>query len=196
WNGWLTFEADGSVLDEETDVARWQVAAQTLAQLQIESRKRVTELLDAGCRMITTAMLLDQIDPFFEVMARLMAKQTTLSPPPLTAGALHTLAASLKEACIFLAEFDLPATLGHMDFNPGNIIGSPSGCVFLDWAEAYVGHPFYTFEYLREQLSRNHPDEKTWQSEVTSCYLHPWISSSSADVATRTLEVTSLVAVF
>ena len=195
WNGWLAFEAGGSVLDEETDIPTWLVAARTLAQLQIESRKRVPELMDAGCRMIQIAMLLDQIDPFCEVMARLMAKQTTLYPPPLTADALHTLAASLKEACIFLAELDLPDTLGHMDFNPGNICGSSTGCVFLDWAEAYVGHPFYTFEYLREQLSRNQPDKKAWQSEVTSWYLDPWISLVSADVATRALEVTPLVAV-
>ena len=195
WNGWLTFEADGSVLDEESDIATWQVASRTLAQLQIESRRRVPALLEAGCRNMRTAMLLDHIDSFFEVMAGLMARQTKLSPPPLTRQALRTLAAQLKEACRFLAELDLPDTLGHMDFNPGNIIGSPSGCVFLDWAEAYVGHPFYTFEYLREQLSRNHPDKKAWQSEVTSCYLDPWSSFVSADVATRALEVTPLVAV-
>jgi Phosphotransferase enzyme family len=145
--------------------------------------------------MIQTARLLVQIDPFFEVMARLMARQTTVSPSPLTADALHTLATQLKEACIFLAELDLPDTLGHMDFNPGNVISSSTGCVFLDWAEAYVGHPFYTFEYLREQLRRCHPDKKAWQSEVTSCYLDPWISFTSADVATRALEVTPLVAV-
>ena len=82
-----------------------------------------------------------------------------------------------------------------MDFNPGNIIGSSNGCVFLDWAEAYVGHPFHTFEYLREQLSRNRPDKKAWQSELTSSYLDPWISIASAAVATRGLEVTPVVAV-
>jgi len=196
WNGWLTFEAEGSVLDEESDIATWRVAARTLAQLQIESRKRVPELLHAGCRMIQTARLLDQIELFFDVMARLMARQTTLSPPPLTSDALYTLATQLKEACRSLTEFDLPDTLGHMDFNLGNICGSSTGCVFLDWAEAYVGHPFYTFEYLREQLSRNHPDKKAWQSEVTSCYLDPWISFASADVTTRALEVTPLIAVF
>jgi hypothetical protein len=195
WNGWLTFEADGAVLDEESDIATWQVAARTLAQLQIESRHRIPALLDAGCRMIHTATLLDQIEPFFEIVARLMRRQTKLSPPPLTDDSLHTLAAQLKEACIFLAEFNLPDTLGHMDFNPGNICGSSIGCVFLDWAEAYVGHPFYTFEYMREHLGRNHPDKKTWQEEVTSCYLGPWISFASADVATRALEVTPLVAV-
>lgn len=194
-NGWLTFEAEGAVLDEESAIATWRVAARTLAQLQIESRKKVPELLDAGCRIIETARLHDQINPFFEVMARLMAKQTTLSAPPLTADALHALAAQLKEACTLLAELDVPDTLGHMDFNPGNIIGSPTACVFIDWAEGYVGHPFYTFEYLREHLRRIHPDKKAWQSEITSCYLDPWISFAPADEAARALKITPLVAV-
>jgi Phosphotransferase enzyme family len=195
WNGWLTFEADGAVLDEESDITTWQVAARTLAQLQIESRKRAHALLGAGCRMIETAMLLDNIEPFFEVMAQLMTKQTTPSPPQLTTGALLTLAAQLKEVCVLLAEFNLPDTLGHMDFNPGNIIASPTSCVFVDWAEAYVGNPFYTFEYLREQLRRTHPNKKAWQAEVTTSYLDPWISFTSADEVARALEITPLVAV-
>ena len=183
------------MLDEESDVATWQLAARTLARLQIESSDRVPALLEAGCQKLEIAMLLDHIGPFFDLMASLMARQTKLSPPPLTREALRTLAAQLKEACTLLAEYKLPDTLGHLDFNPGNVIGSPSACVFLDWAEAYVGHPFYTFEYLREQLQRIHPDKKAWQSEVTSCYLDPWISFASIDDAARALEVTPVVAV-
>jgi hypothetical protein len=90
----------------------------------------------------------------------------------------------------------LTDTLGHMDFNPGNVIGSPDGCVFLDWAEAYVGHPFFTFEYLREHLFRSHPVQNAWQSQVTSCYLEPWSAFGSMDEASRPLEITPLLAVF
>jgi hypothetical protein len=195
WNGWLTFEAEGSMLDEKSDLATWKKAAQTLAELQIQSATKAPALLEAGCRSVGVPMLSDQIDPFLNVMAELMARQPKVPPPTLSSEELHTLAAQMKEACICLATIGLPNTLGHMDFNPGNICGSSTGCVFLDWAEAYVGHPFYTFEYLREQLSRNHPDKKAWQSEVTSCYLDSWISLASVDVATRALEVTPLVAV-
>jgi hypothetical protein len=195
WNGWLTFEAEGSTLDEKSDLATWKRAAQTLAELQIQSAIKVPALLDAGCRNVGIPMLLDQIDPFFDVMAELMERQPKVPPPMLGSEELDALAAQMKEACACLEGIGLPDTLGHMDFNPGNIIGSPDGCVFLDWAEAYVGHPFYTFGYLLEQLSRNHPDKKPWQSEMTSCYLDPWISFAYADVATRALEVTPLVAV-
>jgi hypothetical protein len=195
WNAWLTFEAEGSMLDEKSDLATWKKAAQTLAELQIQSATNAPALLEAGCRNVGISILLEQIDSFFDVMAELMARQPKVPPPMLSSEELHALAARMKEACTCLAAIGLPETLGHMDFNPGNIIGSPNRCVFLDWAEAYVGHPFYTFEYLREQLSRNHPDKKAWQAEVTSCYLDPWFSFGSADVATRALDVTPLVAV-
>lgn len=195
-NGWLTFEAEGSTLDERSDIATWKRAARTLAELQIESVRKTPALLEAGCRNIAIDMLLDQIDPFFEVMADLMAKQPKVPPPVLTSEELDVLAAQLAEACACLAAIGLPDALGHLDFNPGNIIGSPDGCFFLDWAEAYVGHPFFTFEYLREHLFRSHPDRNAWRSQVTSCYLESWISYASADQASRALEITPLVAVF
>jgi hypothetical protein len=196
WNGWLTFEAEGSMLDEKSDLATWKKAAQTLAELQIQSATKAPALLEAGCRNVGIPMLSDQIDPFFHVMAKLMARQPKVPPPILSSEELHTLAAQMKEACACLAAIGLSDTLGHMDFNPGNIIGSPDGCVFLDWAEAYVGHPFFTFEYLREHLFRNHPGQNAWQSQVTSCYLEPWSAFGSMDQASRALEITPLVAVF
>ena len=138
WNGWLTFEADGSVLDKKR-IATWQVASRTLAQLQIESRKNICiagrGLRSGDCHAARS------YGPIFDVMEGLMARQTNLSPPPLTREGLHTLAARLKEACAFLAELNLPDTLGHMDFNRGNVIGSSTGCVF-GLGGAYVGHPF------------------------------------------------------
>jgi thiamine kinase-like enzyme len=139
---------------------------------------------------------LGQISPFFETFADLMARHPKVPPPVLGSEELHVLAAQMKDACAFLAEIGLPDALAHMDFNPGNIIGSPNGCVFLDWAEAYVGHPIFTFEYLREHLFRSHSDENAWQSTVTSRYLEPWISLASIDQASRALEITPLVAVF
>jgi hypothetical protein len=196
WNGWLTFEAEGSILNEKSDIATWEKASQTVAELQIQSAIRAPALLDAGCRNVGIPMLSDQIDPFFHVMAELMAKQPKVPPPTLSSEEVHTLAAHMKEACTCLAAIGLPDTLGHMDFNPGNIIGSPDGCVFLDWAEAYVGHPFFTFEYLREHLFRGHPGQNAWQSQVTSCYLEPWSAFGSMDQASRALEITPLVAVF
>ena len=60
----------------------------------------------------------------------------------------------VKDALTAWAQSNIPDTLGHLDLNPGNILISPDQCVFLDWAEAYVGPPFLTFQYLIEHLSQ------------------------------------------
>ncbi len=196
WNGWLTFEVAGSMLDENSDLSSWERAADTLASLQIESVKHTQPLLDGSCRDIRMCALLEQIDSFFEVMTDLMGRQPRIPPPALNRLEIHALAVQLKEACFRLKDLGHPDTLGHMDFNPGNVIAGPDRCVFLDWAEAYVGHPFFTFEYLREHLSRIHPGATAWRSSVTSRYLQPWRSFVSADKLSRALEIVPLVAVF
>ena len=196
WNGWLTFEVAGSMLDENSDLSSWEKAAGTLAKLQIESVQQTQALLDASCRDISALALLEQIDPFFDVMAEIMTKQPKVPPPVLSLHEVHALGVQLKEICSCLGELGLPDTLGHLDFNPGNIVAAGDGCVFLDWAEAYVGHPFFTFEYLREHLARMHPTETGWGPRVTSRYLEPWKCLVSAEKLSRALEITPLVAVF
>src|SRR5215472_2232501 len=196
WNGWLTFEAQGAMLDENSDISTWEKAGGALAELQMESVTQACSLLDASCRDVRACALLEQIDPFFDVMAELMAQQPKVPPPVLSRHELQALAGQLKEVCSRLNELGPSETLGHLDFNPGNIIAGPDRCVFLDWAEAYVGHPFFTFEYLRAYLFRVHPSDGTWQSRVTSCYLEPWRSFVSADKLSQALEITPLVAVF
>ena len=45
-------------------------------------------------------------------------------------------------------------TVGHMDLSPANIFGTTGRAVFLDWAEAFVGDPFFSFEYLLQHFRR------------------------------------------
>lgn len=195
WNGWLTFEVEGQMLDENSDISTWEKAAGALAELQIESVTQACTLLDASCRDVRVCALLEQISPFFDVMAELMAQQAKVPPPVLSLREIKTLAGQVKEVCLRLDELGPPDTLGHLDFNLGNIILGPDRCVFLDWAEAYVGHPFFTFEYLREQLSRTHRSDDACRSRVTSRYLGPWRSFASADKLSEALEITPLMAV-
>jgi hypothetical protein len=196
WNAWLAFEAEGSLLNDQSDLVTWKMVAHKLAELQIESATKVPALVDAGCRSLDVSMLLEYIDPFFDVMADLMARQPNAPPAILSPEELRILATQLKEACVSLGAIGLPNTLGHMDFNPGNVVASARHCVFLDWAEAYVGHPFLTFEYLREHLSRNHQGQDAWKVDVTSSYAETWSTFASSAQLSKALELTGLVAVF
>jgi len=196
WNGWLTYEAEGAMLDEASPLSAWERAAESLAELQMQSVPVSLELLHASCRDLRMGVLLKDLDDFLESMAGLMARQPKTPPAVLSAQELRAMGARVRELCSRLDEVDLPCTLGHLDFNPGNIIAGPDRCVFLDWAEAYVGHPFLTFEYLREHLSRMHPGNAGWRSQVTSRYLDCWTGVASRDRLDLALSIAPLTAVF
>jgi Phosphotransferase enzyme family len=196
WNGWLSREAPGSTLDNFTEISAWTRTAKALADLQIASIGRSADLLESGCKDLRLPGLIEQIDPFLARMSGLMAIQKKRPPAALTDPELELLGAELKEACWVLQSLALPDTLGHVDFNPGNILISPDGCVFLDWAEGCVTHPLITFEYLREHSRRYHIQDAGITETIAAAYLQPWEAFfSPADLA-RGLSVSSLVAVF
>src|SRR3984885_3032354 len=150
WNAWLSEDALGTQLGDRSEPSSWERVAGALSELQIDSAGKCAELLKSGCKDLRFAKVIELIDPFLTRMSDLMAAQTKRPPDPLTNQSLALLGERLKRACVLLIAFGLPDTLGHVDFNPGNIIVSSTGCCFLDWAEGCIAHPLVTFEYLRE----------------------------------------------
>jgi len=196
WNGWLTAEASGTALDEISDCSTWERVAGELAELQIASIGRSSELLEGKCKDLRLPEILKFIDPFLTRMAELMAAQEKRSPAPLANLALASLAEGLKESFSLLQSFGLPDTLGHMDCNPGNILVSPNHCVFLDWAEGCVTNPVIAFEYLRQHFGRSAPPQPSAIERLTAAYVRPWASFYLPEGLRRALEVSPLIAVF
>jgi len=196
WNGWLSAEVTGTALDEISDHSNWERVAGELAELQIASVGKSRELLDGKCKDFRVAEIVKFIDPFLVRMAEFMAAQEKASPAPLAKSELASLGEGLKEACSLLQSFGLPDTLGHIDFNPGNILVSPEHCVFLDWAEGCVTNPVITFEYLRRHMERGGVKEPAGDSRLCAAYLRPWAAFFSPDDVRRALAVAPAVAVF
>ena len=194
-NGWLSSEAPGVLLDSLTDSARWGRAAGALADLQVSSIGRTRELLAAQLKDLRIASLLERIDPFLWHMNELMAQQRKAAPPRLSRSEINAIGSQLKQACRVLEALDLPETLGHMDLSPANIVVSPHGCVFLDWAEGSVTHPFLSFEYLREHLLRSNGEPEALR-ELTRAYFDRWRSFCPREQLARSQERSPLVAVF
>ncbi len=195
WHGWLTTEFAGSTLDEVQDACAWERAAQTLGELQIASVGMTDQLLEAGCKDLRVTSLLPSVDPFLEVMTQLMEQWKT-PPPALDRDELLTLGSQIKEALSELAELGIPDTLGHLDFNPGNILCSADQCVFLDWAEAYVGPPFLTFEYLRTHLVRTQREDIGLSADVINAYETKWRTVLSPEAVAIALHLAPVLAVF
>ena len=196
WNGWLSLEAPGVLLDNREEFSSWERAARELAELQLASVEKCPELLESSCKDLRLPKLIKLVDPFLARMADLMAAQTKQPPDPLTLASLAFLGERLKETCALLHELDLPETLGHADFNPGNIVVSPSECCFLDWAEGCVSHPFLTFEYLREHVRRRFRGDAAAMERIAAAYLHPWQGICHSHTVIQAMAISPLVAVF
>jgi len=196
WNGWLSEETTGRTLDESSDSQAWAEAARTLAELQIASVPKTAMLIEAGCRNLTLRELSQRIDPFVHRMCDLMALQKKEPPQVLKHAELGSLGDCLKDALSRLEQHRMPSTLGHLDLNPGNIVVSPSGCRFLDWAEAFVTHPLFTFEYLSEHLRRRFPEAHVAREALAPAYLKPWESFFSREALAEAMVTSPLLAVF
>jgi hypothetical protein len=197
WNAWLTLEAGTTNLADTRDPSLWRSAAVALANLQIESIGKCERLIASGAHDLTPTSLLETVSPFLEVIAELMSRQPKFSPPVLSKGDLAVLNERIRNGISELLEFEIADTLGHLDLNPGNIIvKSPAKCVFLDWAEAFVGHPFYTFQYLLEHFRRMVGQDLIAEHAFTSSYLYPWSDLASAEHLREAMALSPLIAAF
>jgi len=196
WNAWLSVEAEGVHLSDTAPLSNWQQAAATLASLQIASCGHGAHLIDAGSKDTRICSLVPHVESFFERMAELMELQTKSTPLPLARAEIRSLSEEVRWCLDELNAVNIPNTLGHLDFNPGNILVSPEQCVFLDWAEGSVGHPFFTFQYLLEHWRRFHGVEPDSEKMLASSYVLPWRAFASADEIAKCLALAPLLAAF
>lgn len=196
WNGWLSLEAKGVNLGETADTAPWKRAASGLARLQLESTKVAHQILSMGAYDLRPEKLIHLVHPFLEAMGHLMSQQTKTPPVVLSQSELARLGTQIQDALDRFRELGVPDCLGHLDLNPGNIIVSETGCVFLDWAEAYVGPPFFSLEYLLEHHNRATKSNATLQSEVLKSYYIHWKQVLPAEAISEAQVLGPLLAVF
>jgi hypothetical protein len=196
WNGWLSLEAPGTNLRETREIAFWESAAQSLARLQIESVAKTEAVLDAGVHDLRTETLSGLAQPFLAVVAQLMEQQTKVPPPVLSCAELSLLGVRIQDSLTLLGELRIPDALGHLDLNPGNIIVSADGCAFVDWAEAHVGSPFMSLEYLLEHFRRTIGTDVALQIRLERSFSAPWRQLFSGEIVAEALALAPLAAVF
>jgi hypothetical protein len=196
WHAWLAEESEGRTLDSVSDGNAWRQAVSTFAGFQISSLGKTDELFKAGCKDFRGPFLLSQVDSFVQGMIGLMNQQTKSAPPIVARGELQWLGERIKEALSTMATFQIPETLGHLDPNPGNVVVSPDKCVFLDWAEGYIGPPFLTIEYFLEYLLQAWPANDVLRTSVSDAYWACWANVLPASVVTQCRELAPLIAAF
>jgi hypothetical protein len=195
WSGWLAWDVEGKPLCDEQKILSWESAAGSLARLQLESIGYGGRIRAAGAHDMSTSALSNQIQPFMETMSELMERQTKPSPPALSRQQLVLLGEDIQDALEAYGTLEIPETLGHLDLNPGNIMVSIGGCVFLDWADAYVGNPFLSLEYLRQHLRRSQHKDPS-DDGLIRAYCEPWRKLVPSTAIAEALVLAPLLAVF
>src|SRR6202021_128787 len=135
-------------------------------------------------------------DEFFAVMDKLMKQQIKTPPSILTSEEILDLSKRIKEILRLLAASGIPDALNHLDLNPGNIFVSGDRCTFIDWSEAAIGHPFLTFQYMLEHLTRLHSDHADRREELVSAYASQWQRFAPPSAISHSLAIAPLIAVF
>jgi hypothetical protein len=196
WNAWLTTEVEGASPDADSNFSTWRTISARLAELQIASLHEMPRLMSAGCRDVSASSLLNSTDEFFSIMNKLVKQQTKTPPSILTSEEIVDLNEQIKEILSLLAASAIPDALNHLDLNPGNIFVSGDRCTFIDWAEAAIGHPFLTFEYLLEHLTRLRPYHADKREELVSAYASQWEDFAPPAAISDALALAPLIAVF
>jgi hypothetical protein len=195
WNAWLTFEAEGCDLWSSPEPA-WLQAANSLAALQIASTNCLQQILDAGAHDARLETLLNKTTPFFSAMEGVVEMQAKPSPRRLSAEEVRLVQQRVVEALLQMQATEVPDGLNHLDLNPGNVFVDSSKSTFLDWAEATVGNPFFSWEYLRQHfLKAVCPRQEKEQCFIQS-YVNRWSSVLSGKAIETMLRVAPLTAIY
>jgi len=174
WNAWLSEDAAGATLSARPDARLWEDAAAHLADLQIRSIAATHTLRVAECRVLGFGELQSLVEPFFRFFSIPVVLTSGRVTDALSEAETDALIMTVQRNLRRLHRLSLPDAIGHMDLNPANIVVTDAGCVFLDWAEAFLGNPLFSFEYLLQHFRNEFASPLLLENRFRDAYLKPW----------------------
>lgn len=196
WNGWIAEAVDGVPLNESGNEAAWEQAVMALAFLQRGFVGKTASLFQVGAIDWTCARLASLSKPFFEEARQAMRAQASSRVKPLDDRELNRLQSGVEDALTALANSAIPETLLHGDIGHGNILVSPQGPVFLDWAETYIGHPFVSAEHLLADHQRSRPEFSRERCFLRRLYADCWQEYTTPEALAEASAYAPAVAAF
>ncbi len=196
WNGWVTEDVIGVPLNESDSICECEQALSALAVMQKAMASNAASLLALGAKNWTYARIASLLDPFFQEAHSAMQAWTAASSKPLTENELSQLRKDLESALKEFMNAGIPESLLHGDIGHGNVIATPDGPAFLDWAETYIGHPFMSAEHLLADLARSNPMFAKKQAALRSHYVSQWTAHAQPEDLEKVAALAPTVAAF
>lgn len=167
-NGWMLMRAfGGKPLTHIENIDIWKNALREYAKLQIDMVGNTQALVSLGVPDRNVDYLSSQID-------RLMRDL----PDSLTDDEkrdLRRIAPILRRMCMQLVDFNVPLTITHGDFWSGNTIIKPdNSCLFFDWSDASISHPFFDIITFLTEIENELPDVTDAHEQLLIAYLDPF----------------------
>lgn len=178
---WMLLEDLGEPLGHEAPIDQKDSLFRVMARIQIDSSRRIDDLLRIGCIDRRIPWLQARLEP-------LLADEVTLSL--LTETEKATLRQALPRLQMLLAELDslpIPPALLHGDLHTGNVALRDGEIQIFDWSDAAVTHPFFDLDVI-------FTDEEPGQREkLGDAYLSAWEGIYPAGKVRRAFELAQVV---
>lgn len=173
WRRWLLMPEYGSqTLDTVLDIELWEAALRQYAELQISLSVRFNDLIGLGCPDWRLYTLVDAIEPLLMNPAdKLSGTSLRLSGEELDG--LRGRIPEFKQVCVDLGKYGIPVSLEHGDFWAGQVVINGDKCVFIDWSDSSVSHPFFSMYFLQD-TDIALPDVPNVRERLRDAYLKPW----------------------
>ncbi len=173
WQRWLLMPDYGSqTLDTAPDIETWENAFRRFAELQISLSVRINDLMGLGCSDRRLYRLADAIEPLLMSSTEaLSGSSMSLSDAELAQ--LRARIPEFQQACADLSTYSIPTSLEHGDFWAGQVVLNENKCVFIDWSDCSVSHPFFSLYFLTDTDIRL-PDVPNVRERLRDAYLKPW----------------------
>jgi hypothetical protein len=178
WNGFLTRHVESELLGRVWEKQAWCEAARVMARIQVNWAARGPEILRLGARDYGLPAVRTKLARFFHQMDAVFDAQPAEPPVRLNHAALDDLRRFCEEGCEHLGRLPIPESLCHADIAPHNILVAGDvaqyRCLYIDWAGAYLSHPFLPFEHLVSRMKKERESAAAWEQDLRNAYAAEW----------------------
>lgn len=179
--GWMLLEDLGEPIGRDAPLEQQLRLFQDMANVQIDSSRRIDTLLQIGC--------IDRRIPWLRAhLDALVADEITLSLiTPAERDALRRALPFLKSLLTELDALAIPPALIHGDLHTGNVADQDGKLQFFDWTDAAISHPFFDLDVVFTA------DDPTRRKILEDAYLHAWEQLYPAGEVRRAFELAQVV---
>lgn len=181
-NAWLLMrEFEGTPLNRIIDLSLWENALKTFAEIQIDLVPRTQNLIGLGFPDRHVDQMISQLDHLLADLPDYLQDEEVRE--------LEGYRDTIRQMCWDLMDYELPLSLGHGDFWSGNVMVNMARCVFFDWSESSVTHPFFDLAFFMSGLNKYLSDNVTIYHRLRDAYLDPWMIYMDMDKLTKAFEL-------